>query len=63
MQIPSAVAALLVFWYALSARNAMERNKREAALDEREAALDERQAQEDARQVKLLAIKDYNCVL
>jgi hypothetical protein len=60
MQIPSAVAALLVFWYALSARNAMERNKREAALDEREAALDERQAQQDARQVKLLDIKAYN---
>jgi hypothetical protein len=53
MQIPSVVATLLVFWYALNARNAMEREKREAALDEREAALNKREAALDRRRAKL----------
>jgi len=60
MQIPSAVAALLVFWYAIHARHAMERDKREAELNERQAALDERQAQQDAREAKLKTLKASN---
>jgi hypothetical protein len=60
MQIPSAVAALLVFWYAIHARNAMERDKREAELNERQAGLDERQAQQDAREAKLKTLKASN---